>query len=288
MITFQCPNCTRELEMSDKLAGQQGNCFHCGDSIVVPTANREPAEVVTNEIDGTLLGLVPEGEFLAGPSDHDTEGDDPFLVTLPTYYLAMHPVTNTQYKRFVNATGHRTPQPLTASSGPPLWEGTDFIEEISNHPVVYVNWDDAQTYCEWAGLRLPSELEWEKASRGTDGRVFPWGDHMDWKKCRSDNSKGCETTSDVKSYPKGCSPFGHFQMSGNIWEWCADFYDPYGYAKYKAGDLSPAENEYRGGRVVRGGSWRSFRDHGFHCAFRTSGNPTSRDSDKGFRCARSF
>jgi len=249
-----------------------------------------PSSTIMNVKDGTQLMLIPEGEFLAGGLGKDEGGGEPFPVRLPAYYLAMYPVTNIQYAQFLN-------QAQPCNSDLELWIDLDsecFIRKTgsgyvayrqrNDHPVVQVSWFGANAYAIWASLRLPSELEWEKGARGVDGRQYPWGNVWKESKCRNRNNRGSEKTCRVQNYPAGCSPWGLYQMSGNIWEWCQDWYDLHAYYRYRKGKLSPSpEGDYR---VLRGASWyENNTEEEFRGAYRGCDEPGDRYSIRGFRLA---
>jgi formylglycine-generating enzyme len=241
-------------------------------------------EFYVNAKDGSLMVKIPSGKCLVGGSRDDTGGGAAFEVELPEYWLGMHTVTNRQYAKFVQETGHRAPD--KAEIGTPIWAGKSYPLEKAEHPVVCVSDKDAEAYCRWAGLRLPSELEWEKGARGVDGREYPWGPEWDATKCRNRGNSGNETTCSVWSYAGGQSPWGTYNQSGNVYEWCNDWYDGEAYNRYKRGDLTASTSG--NDRVGRGGYWNADAVL-CHTAVRFSNDlPDGRCEFIGFRLARSL
>ncbi len=235
---------------------------------------------------------IPAGEFLMGMPEEDVDalrekygGDQRWWkaqtpqrkVHLPDYEIGKYPVTNFEYRAFVQDTGHGSPY---------HWEGDQYPEDLGDHPVVNVTWHDAVAYCEWLSektgksYRLPAEAEWEKAARGTDGREFPWGDEWDASKCNTAEG-GPGTTTPVGQYsPEGDSPYGVADMAGNVWEWCADWFNAY------PGNLFPDRSYGEKYSLLRGGSWRINRGYA-RCAYRLRLYPVDWGDLIGFRCARS-
>jgi len=202
-------------------------------------------------------------------SDSGNEDETPQQEAfINAYNIDIYPVTNAAYKEFVDATGHELPRKRE--------EGT-FPEGMGDHPVVWVNWYDAQAYAEWAGKRLPTELEWERAARGSDGRTYPWGESFDAAKGNS-RETGVKGTSPVGDYPEGVSPSGAFDMAGNVWEWTVDWYEAYRGSLYELGRYG---EQYK---VLRGGSWFDGSDL-VRTATRKSFDPNQGFSTIGFRCA---
>ena len=217
------------------------------------------------------LILIPGGPFTMG-SDPAADGyayadEGPqHQVDVADFYMARYPVTNTEYGRFLEATGHRVP-PHLQSRYKPMCEPT--------HPVVWVSWEDANAYCRWLSgetgraYRLPSEAEWEKAARGTDGRLYPWGDEApDRGRCAFANDEGATTTPVGRYSPQGDSPYGCADVAGNVWEWCHSLYRAYPYDP-DDGREDPAAS---GPRVLRGGAfYTNFRR--VRCASRLRYSP---------------
>jgi len=219
---------------------------------------------------------IPAGEFIMG-SDEAYDERPPRRVYLDAFYIDRYPVTNREYKLFVEATGHPPP---------PHWAayGNSYPPGKADHPVVGVCWFDARDYAAWVGKRLPTEAEWEKAARGTDGRRYPWGDEFDPQRCNTDIS-GIGDTVPVGTYsPAGDSPYGVADLSGNVWEWVADWYERDYYQRAPA--RNPTGPETGTEKVLRGGAW-DFGPDEARCAARGHERLGPRYALIGFRCAYS-
>jgi formylglycine-generating enzyme required for sulfatase activity len=195
-------------------------------------------------------------------------------VYLPEYWISRTPVTQAHYQVYVEATRANTPD---------LWEGGKPLPGREQHPVVSVSWEDARRYCAWlsetAGRahRLPTEAEWEKAARGTDGRIYPWGDEWDAARCNTSEG-GLEAVAPVGGYPQGASPYGVLGMAGNVWEWTSSARADY---PYDARD-GREDQEIETRRIVRGGSFLLDRRYA-RCAVRYGSDPARRAWMYGFR-----
>jgi formylglycine-generating enzyme required for sulfatase activity len=197
-------------------------------------------------------------------------------VSLADYYMDVYEVTNERYGACVTAGVCIEPTGISRSSDTRL----DYYgnPQYDNYPVVFVNWDKAKTYCEWRGARLPGEAEWEKAARGPDGRTYPWGEGYEHN--LANYQSAARDTTQVGSYPAGASPYGLYDMAGNVWEWTADLF-----AVYPGGDpLAASYGLSR--RVARGGSWR-YSSFNMTVYDRMSLDAHYWSNQVGFRCARS-
>ena len=214
--------------------------------------------------------LIPTGPFLYGDEKREVTIDH-------DYYMDVHPVTNAAYRKFIEAGGYdnqtywsqegwqwQTSETITQ---PTFWDNKQF--NGPDQPVVGVSYYEAEAYATWAGKRLPTEQEWEKAARGTDGREYPWGEEFDADRCANSVKGERKQPTPVGTFPEEASPFGCQDMAGNVVEWCASWF-----------------NEKKEGRVLRGGAWFLVNPEDFRCAVRDYYDPRDRDGLIGFRCAQ--
>lgn len=261
--------------------------------------------------------LIPSGSFYMGVKSDETVFRDYIpggiylsdacpqrIINISEYYIDKYPVTNKQYKSFIDETGYYVPQ------GPGQVDDSDlsefswntrtrcYTDGMDDFPVVFITWYDALAYCDWVGKRLPTEAEWEKAARGTDCRPYPWGWDTNLKEHCHVFLDSIDYIDDyitsVYEYPTGASPFGCYDMLGNVWEWCNDWYDEEYYSLMPDKDPKGPKsfNDIRGAtyfganRVCRGGGRFNPEPHlSQRCIL---GKPWMRDSATGFRCALSF
>jgi hypothetical protein len=217
------------------------------------------------------MAAVPGGPFLMGSDDPDADADErpPALVSVEAFWIDRVEVTNARYDACVQAGA------CTLPAGPALGDATK-----ADHPVTIVSWAQADAYCRWAGKRLPTEAEWEKAARGEDGRRYPWGSEFEPERLNAGYTAG---TAAVGSHAAGASTHGVLDLAGNVWEWTASLYRPY---PYDPGD-GREDPAARGARVNRGGSWYYGAWYARTTYRATADHIYRRIADLGFRCARS-
>ena len=246
------------------------------------------------------MALIPAGEFQMGSEEDDEKPIH--TVYLDAFYIDKYEVTNAQYRLFVEATGHREPEGYGYIDGKWVdgfkpWQDSNFNGD--KHPVVCVSWEDAKAYCHWAGKRLPTEAEWEKAARvGLLGKKYPWGDERaPGELVGNFSDKTTETAfvsrNYIPSYNDGyiyTSPVGSFKpngyglydMAGNVWECCSDWYDKNYYSNSPIKNPKGADSGVY--RVLRGGSWFSLLGRDLTLSYRYFYLPTNRIALVGFRC----
>jgi formylglycine-generating enzyme required for sulfatase activity len=236
-----------------------------------PTQASQPASQAGKPPPPTGMVYVPGGEFMMGRDEKD-RGDEyerpAHKVTVKPFFIDQYDVTNEDYAKFVKATGHRVPS---------NWLNGDYAAGATRKPVTGVTWDDATAYAKWAGKRLPTEEEWEFAARGTDGRLYPWGN--DWSAGLANAEGASNGTVDVGTY-KGTSPFGAYDMVGNAWQWTASKLTAY------PGGSIPGQNAGANLRVIRGGTYASTASQAT-ATYRRGWPATGADNynNTGFRCA---
>jgi len=223
------------------------------------------------ELGGVELVRIPAGEFSMG-------GWLQQVVFVDTCYISKYPITNAQYKYFIEDEGHPSPADWTGGRNYPAWK--------ADHPVVAVSWHDARAYCAWLSrktgfaFRLPTEAEWEKAAQGPDRRTYPWGDSWNKYHCACAEREDSDTVHVGRDSPEGDSRFGVSDMAGNVWEWTSSLlkdlpYDP------SDGREDP---KAQGDRVLRGGSFKDGREQ-VSCAHRIHNQPEATGEEIGFRIA---
>ena len=222
---------------------------------------------------------IPAGKFTMGTDERLSDEGPQHEVYLDAFKIDKYEVTNLQYKKFIDETGRRSPSHFRNRTYP---------EGKVDHPVTFVSWQDAKAYCEWAGKRLPTDKEWEKAARGTDGRTYPWGNDFAIENAntpiRWQSLDKFGDTLPIGAFPKGVSPYGLYDMSGNVWEWTESWYQAY------PGNKTFSESYGERYKTLKGGSW-------FDCSFYKCGISAPaynraffaekvKNDTFGFRCAK--
>jgi eukaryotic-like serine/threonine-protein kinase len=235
-----------------------------------------PATPATDE---TPMVSIPAGEFTMG-NDDDYDTKPVRRINVPAFAIDQYEVSNQRYKRFIDATGHKVPWPQGPAAEPYAWDGHTrlYPEGKGNDPVVLVSWEDAKAFCAWAGKRLPREAEWEKAARGANGNLYPWGNTWGDEKANTAES-GLHHPAAVGTFTADVSPYGVYDLAGNVSEWVEEWFAPY------PGNPLISYVARQTYKVLRGGSW----DYGHSIAtgyHRQYATPVSQMAAIGFRCAK--
>ncbi len=229
----------------------------------------EPGEIRINPKDGAEVVWVAQGDFFMGSESGEKREQPVHRVHLDGYWMYKFPVTVEQYRKFCAQTGRQ----LRHAPG---WGWQD------DHPIVNVSWDYAHAYCQWANASLPTEAEWEKAARGYDERQFAWGSSWDSGNCRNSVGLRQSGTTRVGFFVNGASPYGVQDMSGNVWEWCSDWFEESYYLF--SPDRNPTGPVFGIHRILRGGSWGNDMQIDFKTTTRVICEPVVRGGSIGFRC----
>ena len=248
---------------------------------VLPTPTLGIGSAVISDKDNMTLLYIPVGMFTMGSDNNNAPLNErpAHQVYLDAYWIDQTEVTNKMYELCVSTGACKAPQTINSATAFLYYENIAF----NNFPVIYVDWNMAYTYCGWAGRRLPTEAEWEKAARGADGRIYPWGNAAPDSTLL--NFKGnVQDTSSVKSYEAGKSPYGVYDMLGNVWEWVNDWYGEMYYQNSPA--TNPKGPNSGTAHVDRGGSWLK-EDPAFTVSTRDNSGPGFTSLNLGFRCAMS-
>ncbi len=250
--------------------------------IMLMSAQTQASETLEG-LDPVSMVVVPEGPFLMGSAEGEGRPDErpQKSVFLDSYAIDVFEVTNARYLAFVKASVHKDP-PNPYREGP-----LSGVPGIADLPVVQVTWYDAFDYCHWAGKRLPSEAEWEKAARGPDGKIYPWGNTLPTREIANFGIdwKDLNTLRAVGSFPKGQSVYKVHDMAGNAREWVQDWYHPESYQEAKTKNpTGPKEGILK---VIRGGSWHH-TGRGLRSTARDKGGFALKTDGIGFRCAKNL
>ena len=239
------------------------------------TSTQIPLPLEVPDERGVTLRLVGGGDFLMGGDTEGDSGEESQIRFLDVFYIDKYEITNQQYRACVQAGACLPPEEIDSATRAGYYNKPEF----NSYPVVNVDWSMARSYCEWRGGRLPTEAEWEKAARGPEGNLYPWGEAIS---CDQANYSGCQKdTVKVSDFGEAVSPYGVYNMAGNVSEWVGSLYRPYPYDVFDGREDLEASGE----RVIRGGSWLAAEEEALATG-RQKADPSTAREDLGFRCVR--